>query len=74
MVEQRTKIGWCNNCEGANENVHFTTILSASMSTGMFQTLTSRYHWLLPVLNAEDVSLANMDAVLTTRIYNYIPT
>lgn len=59
--------------KGANENVHFTTICPASMSTGMFQTFTSRFDWLLPVLSAEDVTLAIMDAVLTNQILVAVP-
>lgn len=58
---------------GANENLHVTTICPASMSTGMFQTLTTRFNWLLPVLEADQVASEIIDAILLNKSVVVIP-
>lgn len=56
-----------------NKDIHFTTVCPSCMSTGMFQTFTSRFDWLLPVLNAEQVAACIMDAILTNKSRVVIP-
>lgn len=58
---------------GANENIFLTTICPASMSTGMFQSFTSRFKWFLPVLNADQVASNVIDAVLSNKTLVVIP-
>lgn len=58
---------------GANENVHLTTICPSSMSTGMFQTFTSRFSWLLPVLKADQVAEQIVESILTNKTFIAIP-
>lgn len=58
---------------GANEGVKFTTVCPSSMSTGMFQTFTSRFNWLLPVLTADSVAQSIIEAVLTNRTFIAVP-
>ena len=60
--------------KGANQNVHLTTVCPACMSTGMFQNFTTRFSWLLPVLNAELVAKATVQAVLTNKPLAVVPT
>ena len=60
--------------DGANRNVHLTTICPSSISTGMFQTFTSRFNWLLPVLNADQVASRIIDSVLTNKGLVAIPS
>lgn len=57
----------------ANENIHFTTICPASMSTGMFKTLTTRFNWLLPVMKANQVASEIIDAILLNKSLVVIP-
>ena len=59
--------------QGANKDIHLTTICPTCMSTGMFQTFTSRFSWLLPVLNAEQVADCIVDAVLANKSFAAIP-
>lgn len=59
--------------KGANDNLHLTTICPASMSTGMFQTFTSRFSWFLPVLKADQVATIIIDGVLRNRTLVVIP-
>lgn len=58
---------------GANKNIHLTTICPASMSTGMFQTLTTRFNWILPVLKADQVANEIIDAILLNKTIVVIP-
>jgi len=58
---------------GANKGIRFTTVCPASMTTGMFQTLTSRFSWLMPILNADHVADETMDAVLTNKPFVTVP-
>lgn len=58
---------------GANEGVNLTTVCPSSMSTGMFQTFTSRFSWLLPVLTADSVAQSIIEAVLTDKTFVVLP-
>lgn len=58
---------------GANKDVHVTTICPSCMSTGMFETFTSRFSWLLPILDAGQVADCIVDAVLTNKSLAAIP-
>lgn len=59
--------------DDGNDDIHLTTICPVSMSTGMFQTFTSRFSWLLPVLKADQVADQILDSVLTNRRLVAIP-
>lgn len=58
---------------GTNPNIHLTTICPSCMSTGMFQTFTSRLSWLLPVLDAQQVAEATVETVLTNKTFAAFP-
>lgn len=58
---------------GLNANVNLTTVCPSSMSTGMFQTFTSRFSWLLPVLSAEQVASRVVDAVKCNEAFIVLP-
>ena len=59
--------------KGANRDIHLTTVCPTCMSTGMFQTFTSKLSWLLPVLNAEQVAESIIEAILTNQKFAAIP-
>lgn len=59
--------------DDANRDIHLTTVCPSCMSTGMFQTFTSKFAWLLPVLNAEQVAECILEAVLTNQRFAAIP-
>lgn len=59
--------------QGANQDIHLTTICPSCISTGMFQTFTTRFSWLLPVLNARDVADRIVDAVLKNKTFVALP-
>lgn len=56
-----------------NPGIHFTTACPVSMSTGMFRTFTSRFDWLLPVMNAGQVADDIVTAILTNKKVTVIP-
>lgn len=56
-----------------NPGIYFTTACPVSMSTGMFQTFTSRFNWLLPILNAGQVADSIIQAILTNQKVAVIP-
>lgn len=58
---------------GANQGINLTTVCPSSMSTGMFQTFTSRFSWLLPVLTADSVAQSIIDAVLANKTFIALP-
>lgn len=59
--------------ENSNSNINLTTVCPISMSTGMFQTFTSRLNWLLPVLRADEVADCVIDAVLRNKKRIVVP-
>lgn len=59
--------------KGENENIHLTTACPASMSTGMFQSHTTRLSWILPILKANQVAAHIIDAILENRELVVIP-
>lgn len=59
--------------DDSNKNIHLTTVCPSCMSTGMFQTFTSRLNWLLPVLRADEVADRIVDAVLTNKKFIVVP-
>lgn len=59
---------------GANKDIHLTTICPTCMSTGMFQTFTSRFSWLLPILDAKQVAERIVEAVLGNEQFAAIPS
>lgn len=56
-----------------NRGIHFTTACPVSMSTGMFQTFTSRFDWILPVMNPGQVADDIVTAILTNKKIAVIP-
>lgn len=59
--------------KGANKDIHLTTICPTCMSTGMFKSFTSKFDWLLPILDAEQVANRILEAILTNETFAAIP-
>lgn len=61
------------HADGCNRGIHLTTVCPSCMSTGMFQTFTSRLNWLLPVLRADEVAECVVQAVLRNKKFIAVP-
>lgn len=59
--------------DGSNPNINLTTVCPSCMSTGMFQTFTTRLNWLLPVLRADEVADCIIEAVLKNKKFIALP-
>lgn len=61
------------HANGANQNIHLTTICPLTMATGMFKAPKTRFNFLFPIVEATDAAEQAVHSILTKEPLVIIP-